>query len=359
MTGCETGTPTDTGMPEDMGMLTDLGMMSDGGTDAGETGTVRPRPAAGLCTASPVDAGAGAATNIALLFGLLTLGLARRLRSRRGQHGVLLASFIVATVLLALTGMSAIASAQPAENREDVARLHFQLGSALYGEGRFAQAAHEFELAYEASQRPQLLHNIYIAYRDAGMLEEALEALRRFVQMAPESETAVYQSRLISLEAQVTELRRLRAGQEATSETTAEVAATSASPPAAPEEPAEGRGGTQRLVGYALLGVGGVGVGTFIGSLVAIGNTSDDLGAYFGSTVGLADNQCQDVPQVDSAESRIGTFRRVAWASLGVGLAAAATSVTLLVLNKSEDDTPTASFACDRTGCVGVVQGRF
>src|SRR4051794_6738550 len=56
---------------------------------------------------------------------------------------------------------------------DDEARVHFRLGTAYYDSGRFAQAAEEFKQAHELSQRPQLLYNLFLAYRDAGDLVHA------------------------------------------------------------------------------------------------------------------------------------------------------------------------------------------
>ena len=91
----------------------------------------------------------------------------------------------------ALVGLLVCASAAPALAQgedESEARMHFRVGRAYYDSGRFLEAAHEFEEAYRQSDRPQLLYNIFVAYRDAGRLQEAMEALRRYLELVPDAE---------------------------------------------------------------------------------------------------------------------------------------------------------------------------
>jgi hypothetical protein len=57
------------------------------------------------------------------------------------------------------------------------ARVHFRAGRGLYDAGRFEQAAQEFEQAYQLSQRPELLFNAYVAFRDANDLGGAVRSL--------------------------------------------------------------------------------------------------------------------------------------------------------------------------------------
>ncbi|MFW5876500.1 MAG: tetratricopeptide repeat protein [Myxococcota bacterium] len=64
------------------------------------------------------------------------------------------------------------------------AKSRFRVGGMLYDEGRFREAAGEFEKAYEMSGKPALLYNMYIAYRDAGLTERAVEVLRKYLDEA-------------------------------------------------------------------------------------------------------------------------------------------------------------------------------
>ncbi len=71
---------------------------------------------------------------------------------------------------------------------DEAARAFFDAGTRLYGEGEFVEAARQYELAYERSGRPQMLYNIYLAYRDAGDQQRALDALSRYLDEASEIE---------------------------------------------------------------------------------------------------------------------------------------------------------------------------
>jgi tetratricopeptide (TPR) repeat protein len=89
-----------------------------------------------------------------------------------------------------LANAPAPAAAQGASgaSTEEQARAHFRLGRAHYDNGSFAQAGMEFEEAYRISQRPALLYNIYLAYRDANDTRKAADALRKYLQLEKEIE---------------------------------------------------------------------------------------------------------------------------------------------------------------------------
>lgn len=87
----------------------------------------------------------------------------------------------------AQTGGGAPAPTQPAESEEDSARSHFRVGQLMYGEGRFNEAAAEFDRAYELSGRPQLLYNAFLAHRDAGHVAEAVARLRQYLEQTPDA----------------------------------------------------------------------------------------------------------------------------------------------------------------------------
>jgi len=84
------------------------------------------------------------------------------------------------------------------------ARGHFRLGRELYDQGRFAEAAKEFEVAYGLSGRGQLLYNVYLAYRDAQDTSNAARALRGYLAAVPDApEREHLSARLKALEAQI------------------------------------------------------------------------------------------------------------------------------------------------------------
>jgi len=91
------------------------------------------------------------------------------------------------------------------EAQEDDARMHFRLGRAYYDSGRFVEAAEEFEKAAEMSNRPQLYYNIFLAYRDAGDLGNAIRALETYLERVPDA------AERVQLEARLESMRRLQA----------------------------------------------------------------------------------------------------------------------------------------------------
>src|SRR5262245_52034956 len=86
---------------------------------------------------------------------------------------------------------------------DEEARKHFQIGKLLLDSGRFQEATTEFESAYRLSGRPQLLYNLYIAHRDAGNTDKAVEALRGYLEKVPDAPDRInLEARLASLEEQ-------------------------------------------------------------------------------------------------------------------------------------------------------------
>jgi len=74
-----------------------------------------------------------------------------------------------------------------ADMTDQQARGHFRLGRELYAQGRFAEAAKEFEVAYGLSGRSSLLYNVYLAYRDAQDTANAARALDGYLLANPEA----------------------------------------------------------------------------------------------------------------------------------------------------------------------------
>lgn len=76
-----------------------------------------------------------------------------------------------------------VAAPTPALPPQEVeAREHFLLGSAHFDAGDYADAAREFDLAYDLSRCLALLYNVYLAQERLGDLGRAIEALERFLE---------------------------------------------------------------------------------------------------------------------------------------------------------------------------------
>jgi hypothetical protein len=96
-----------------------------------------------------------------------------------------------------------VAGAGVAHARDDVqaAREHFIKGKRLYDLGRFADAAKEYEAAYEEKDDPALLFNIGQAHRLAGHAKASLLAYKAFLRNVPSAPNQV------EVEARIRELQ--------------------------------------------------------------------------------------------------------------------------------------------------------
>lgn len=82
-----------------------------------------------------------------------------------------------------------MAQSNTAVATDDVAaaKEHFLNGKKLYDLGKFADAAAEYELAYQAKDDPALLFNIGQAYRLAGNLPKAILAYKAYLRNTPDA----------------------------------------------------------------------------------------------------------------------------------------------------------------------------
>jgi tetratricopeptide (TPR) repeat protein len=102
------------------------------------------------------------------------------------------------------------AQAQPAGGDEvEIAKQHYKRASRLFDLQRYAEAAHEYEAAYEAKDDPAFLYNIGQAYRLAGDYEKAIRAYKTYLLRAhDERHAAQIQARILDLQRLVDEQRR-------------------------------------------------------------------------------------------------------------------------------------------------------
>ncbi len=92
-----------------------------------------------------------------------------------------------ALVVFLVGGAVALAQTESAEE----AKAEFERGRTAFEEGRFSEAAKAFELAYQASHKPELLWNIAQAYRrqyevdgQLARLARAREVYRNYAELA-------------------------------------------------------------------------------------------------------------------------------------------------------------------------------
>jgi tetratricopeptide (TPR) repeat protein len=197
-------------------------------------------------------------------------------------------------------------------DRELEAKQHFQLGSTFYDSGRFREAAEEFDEAYRLSGRPQLLYNLYVAYRDDGRLAESVEALSAYLKAVPDAPDRInLRARLESMQAQLAARRKREAEAQRAGEA-----------PAVMAEPADDVPPARSVVPWVLMGAGSALVVASIGTGLAAKSGSDELA-----------EACNDDRQCPASEQdAIDRTRRLAITTDALWAGGAAVAVTGLVL---------------------------
>jgi len=259
----------------------------------------------------------------------------------------------------ALAPTTPVALAQDAA-REAEARRHFRLGQAHYENGQFAEAAREFEAAYAASERPRLLYNAYVAYRDLQDTPNAARTLRQFLVESDDIEATEREqlgARLAALEAALArEAEGSDDGEEAREAPAPVPSATStAAPTPDSTPPPEQDGGfSPSPVGFI---VGGVGVALGVGAIITGLLSSGDFATLEDECPGGACPDRQDLRDTRSRGEALAVTTDVLWIT---GAAALAAGVVLIFVLQ-EDRAPDAAVAaaCAADGCVGVLRGEF
>jgi hypothetical protein len=247
------------------------------------------------------------------------------------------------------------------------ARAHFSVGRAMYDSGRFAEAANEFQQAYDLSHRPSLLYNLFIAYRDSSQTLRARDALRLYLTEVAEAPNRGHlEARLAALDAQVAEL-------EAAEQHRAELDAQRAQAEQAAAEAEAARQAAEERARQALerrsrpwwpwllAGAGVAIAGAGAGVAVDAQGQADSLRAMCPNRV------CQGDPTVDGPTEpltrRPGIQTQAAVAD-ALWIGGATIAVTGLVLAFLVDDdvehgAPAASAGCGPTGCSATLRLTF
>lgn len=243
---------------------------------------------------------------------------------------------------------------------DSAARSHFRVGQTLYSEGRFREAGAEFEQAYFLSNRPALLYNAYVAYRDANDLEKAIVVLEEFLRVSPPSEdTAVLERRL--------EAMRATHASQRSDQTTAEEerARLAAERERFEREAAEARARAERAEREVARRsspvpfiVGGAGVallaGAGVAAIIANGNVSD-------AEATCPARVCPNDVDLDGIRASVRRPAITTDVLLGAGTVTLVTGVVLLVVSRSgrRAEPAPVQASCDGTGCRGSVSLRF
>ncbi|MFI5307900.1 MAG: hypothetical protein ACHQ53_11130 [Polyangiales bacterium] len=246
------------------------------------------------------------------------------------------------------------------------AKAHFKVGKSLYEAGRFAEAAQEWEQAYQLSQKPELLYNVYVASRDASDQPKAIEALRRYLESSAEMDTDTRANLQARLRVMQEANSRAPAGSAATPSPASESQTASSTPPqttAAPQPAAAAAASADtahgtRTASYVLLGVGGgllaVAVATGIVASSKISHIEDRC----------PNDACPADYDLSGRRHDARVWRTVTLAVGGAGLLTAGVGAVLLLSQGGSSErapaaSPTATLDCGPSGCLAHVSSRF
>lgn len=256
------------------------------------------------------------------------------------------------------------------------ARSHFRLGREYYQQGRFHDAASEFEAAYGLSGRAALLYNVYISYREALDTPKAAGALRGYLAAVPDApDRENLSARLSALEAQVAqsradaereqaqraEVERLRGEAEARNEAAKRTEPLPQAPPPEPSRPwwpwlVVGAGVVATATGLTLGGLASSDAAGLRSQCVADPRTD---GASAPLTVGTS---C--APSVD-VEKRRDSIQTQATVGDALWIGGAALTLTGLVLavvlppSEREPNRMPLRAACAPSACQAALHLRF
>lgn len=258
------------------------------------------------------------------------------------------------------------ASAMRTEGLDDEeARSRFRIGQALYTEGRFLEAAQEFESSYRLSGRRSLLYNAYLSYRDAGQLADAVRTLELYLEGDQDAaDIEQLQQRLAAMRVTLAEEQAAEAEQEAERQRLAEQRAEAErqAEEARRREAEQRRRAEEAEEGLNPVGwiVGGAGLALVAGGVVA--------GILANSARGDLEDNCPDdrcVVGFDLASERKSVERPRLAADVLFFAGGATVIAGLIVLfvgrGGSDDDEPetTGGLSCGPGGCMGTLRTSF
>lgn len=233
---------------------------------------------------------------------------------------------LVAAVAAALFPVS------PASAQDDF-QTHLDAGLRHYESRQYADAAREFQAAFDIRPEPDLLYNVARSYERGVMRREAIDAYARFLEL-PGTTSEMRQRALAarnSLESELRAIEQRDQAQQTTTETETETPAESndatTAPPPPPPEPSP-----LRPTGFALIGVG---------AAVAV------VGGVFGGLALSANSDFEDATdRAEQLELRDDVNRNALLADVfvGVGVGVAVVGVILAIVGKPDTaDQPSAS----------------
>jgi tetratricopeptide (TPR) repeat protein len=105
-------------------------------------------------------------------------------------------------LIFLLLGCFLITDVEAQEDLE-LSRAYNESGMRLFNEGRFLEAAAEFEKAWNTYPKVEAVFNIAFAYDKAGILEKAVFWYKEYLKAAPENEKKKIEEKIKELEAEI------------------------------------------------------------------------------------------------------------------------------------------------------------
>lgn len=243
--------------------------------------------------------------------------------------------------------------AQPSRTGDAIARAHFAAATGYFDTGNYESALREFEHAYELTQYPGLLYNLYLCHERLAQLEQASVRLDAYLASGHEIDNRE------ALEERLANLRRRSAAAQTRDTTAPDVLSTDTSAAPTPRHPEPDspevvdtapRRSRRAPWAIAAWSVGGVGLVTFAtGAILA--RIEDGR---------LADSCGRNAGRVCSDSDVTGLRRRSLTADIGLGVAAAGGVAGLVLFLIQDRDAPVdVSAGIYPAGGNVIVTGRF
>jgi tetratricopeptide (TPR) repeat protein len=246
-------------------------------------------------------------------------------------------SRIFFTLVLALLVCAPRALAEPPPEALARARVHFEAGTRHYDLGSYEEAAREFQRAYELSEHPELLYNIYSSLERAGRFAEAAEALERYLELGtidPAQRTSL-EARLAALRERLERERRDAPPEDAAAARAEEERAASST-----------KIPTLAVASYAAAGGMALTFGVFAGlALSERRSLEDGCGATLSCTT--------------SDVRKLRAFNATADVTLVLGVSALTTALFATFMKRGDSPNVQVSFFGDRESRGLVLRGSF
>jgi tetratricopeptide (TPR) repeat protein len=221
-----------------------------------------------------------------------------------------------------------------AQSDDENARRHFESGAAYLQRSDYENALREFQAAYSLSKRPPLLLNIANVYERMGKLQEAVDALTKYLEEDPKSpERTTHETRIGNLKKRIEAMPPPAppAAFPAASSAPAPAPVVTTAPAAPPTPPSAPASAPNRAPAFIAFGVGGAAaIGAVVTGFVAKGKYDD------------ADKQCKPT----CSDDRVSSIKSMALISdvlSGVAVASIGVGAILLLTSGSSQETATGS----------------